>query len=93
MYLQYLADSGYRAIMIRTATIGFAQYPLFELESPSQPSMSERIAWVLANSEVFRKAARDEGIDVDRALLALQKKRRQKSVKRTEKGKREKARL
>jgi hypothetical protein len=79
--------------MIRTATIGFAQYPLFELESPSQPSMSERILWVFAHSAVFQKAAQDEGIGPDDVLQTLEEEIRLKGARRKEKGKREKARL
>jgi coenzyme A diphosphatase NUDT7 len=82
--LCYPAELSYRAIMIRTATIGFAQYPLFELESPGQPSMSERMTWVFAKSGVFRKAARDEGIDPDQMLRTLEGERRQKAAKRKE---------
>jgi hypothetical protein len=69
--------------MIRTATIGFAQYPLFKLESSSQPSMSERLGWVFANGEVFRKAMHEEGIDPDQVILALTKERRQKGASRS----------
>jgi coenzyme A diphosphatase NUDT7 len=64
----FCADGPYSAIMIRVAAIGFAQRPLFDLMAPSQPTMAERMAWVLRHDETFREAARREGIEVDKGL-------------------------
>jgi coenzyme A diphosphatase NUDT7 len=67
-----------RAIMVRVASIGYAQEPLFELRAPSQPTMSERIAWVFAHDHAFRKAAEEEGIDVEECLRKSRRMMKQK---------------
>ena len=52
------------AILIRVATIGYAREPDFEVHSPNQLSLEERIAWALLNRKVFRDACENEGVDL-----------------------------
>jgi coenzyme A diphosphatase NUDT7 len=50
------------AILIRVATIGYAREPDFEVHSPNELSLQERIAWALLNRKVFRDACENEGV-------------------------------
>jgi peroxisomal coenzyme A diphosphatase NUDT7 len=52
------------AILIRAATIGYAREPDFEVRSPKELSMEERIAWALLNRKIFRDACEREGVDL-----------------------------
>ncbi|KAF8589602.1 hypothetical protein K439DRAFT_1404832 [Ramaria rubella] len=53
------------AILIRTAQIGYACQPAFELNAPEQPSLAERIAIAIQSEESLRNACREEGIEKD----------------------------
>jgi hypothetical protein len=81
----------HRSVLIRTASIGFAQPPLFPLRAPGEPSTNERIARVFAANDRFRDDCRAEGIDPDDVI------RRARSVVDREKKEslraRDKARL
>lgn len=55
------------AILIRVATIGYAREPDFEVHSPNEPSLEERIAWALLNRKVFKDACEKEGVDLQPA--------------------------
>ena len=52
------------AILIRIAIIGYAREPDFEVNSPNELSLEERIAWALLNRKVFKDACENEGIDL-----------------------------
>lgn len=52
------------AILIRIATIGYAREPDFEVHSPNELSLHERIAWALLNRKVFRDACENEGVSL-----------------------------
>ena len=52
------------AILIRVATIGYARGPDFEVRSPNELSLEERIAWALLNRKIFRDACEREGVDL-----------------------------
>ncbi len=52
------------AILIRTATIGYARAPDFEVHSPNACSTEERIAYALLNRKVLRDACDKENIDL-----------------------------
>ncbi|PPQ92758.1 hypothetical protein CVT25_003867, partial [Psilocybe cyanescens] len=52
------------AMLIRTATIGYARQPDFEVHAPHAPTSEERIAWALLNRKVFREACEQHGIDL-----------------------------
>ena len=51
--------------MIRTAQIGYARDPEFELYAPGQASLEERIAIAMQREESLRNACRNEGIEAD----------------------------
>ncbi|KAF8512128.1 hypothetical protein JB92DRAFT_340107 [Gautieria morchelliformis] len=53
------------AILIRTAQIGYARDPEYELCAPGQASLEDRIAIAMQQQETLRKACRDEGIERD----------------------------
>lgn len=53
------------AILIRTAQIGYARDPTYELFAPGQAPQAERIANAIRTEEILMKACRDEGIDRD----------------------------
>jgi len=52
------------AILIRVATVGYAREPDFEVLSPNELSLEERIAWALLNRKVFKDACENEGVDL-----------------------------
>jgi 2-hydroxy-dATP diphosphatase / coenzyme A diphosphatase len=54
-----------RAILIRTAQIGYARHPDFELYAPGQMNQDVRVANAMVKEESLRKACRDEGIEQD----------------------------
>jgi peroxisomal coenzyme A diphosphatase NUDT7 len=57
------------AILIRTATIGYARQPSFEVNAPDAPSMNARIASSMLYHPTFREALEMEGVVVDERLL------------------------
>jgi len=57
------------AILIHTASVGFAHPPDFELQPPNAPSSEERIAWVMWSNPVFRQACEEERISIDWRLV------------------------
>ncbi|KDR84421.1 hypothetical protein GALMADRAFT_111732 [Galerina marginata CBS 339.88] len=52
------------AMLIRTATIGYAREPDFEVNLPHAPTTEERIAWALVYRKIFSEACEQEGIDL-----------------------------
>lgn len=46
------------------ATIGYTREPDFEVHSPNELSMEERIAWALLNRKGFRDTCEKEGVDL-----------------------------
>lgn len=58
----------YSAILIRSAIVGYAQQPDFQLLAPGQRTMAERIEWEMSRSPgegVLRKAIELEGLEND----------------------------
>ena len=51
--------------MIRTAQIGYARDPEFELYAPRQASLEDRIAIAMQQEESLRNACQAEGIERD----------------------------
>jgi coenzyme A diphosphatase NUDT7 len=49
-------------MLIRTATIGYAREPDYEVQPPDAPSMEERIAYVMLHNPNFRDAFIAEGL-------------------------------
>jgi len=52
------------AMLIRTATIGYARSPDFEVHPPNACSTEERIAYALLNRKVLRDACDKENVDL-----------------------------
>ncbi|KDQ63951.1 hypothetical protein JAAARDRAFT_682725, partial [Jaapia argillacea MUCL 33604] len=54
------------SILIRVSTIGYAQEPEFQVSSPDQPTMEERIVYALRHDANLLEAQRQEGLDPDK---------------------------
>jgi len=73
-------------ILIRTAIVGYARQPDYEVQPPGAPSMEERIAYTMLHNKVFRDALIAEGLDKnDHTLITLL---REKEKERQRRGKR-----
>ena len=72
-------------MLIRVATIGYAREPDFEVHSPNELSLEERIAWALLNRKAFRNACENEGVDLRSAERIVKRSERKLAEK---KGKR-----
>jgi hypothetical protein len=85
------------AILIRTASIGLAQAPLFDLYASNEPTVEERIIRVFTTDEHFREDARAEGLDPDaiasRAQRIIERQRHREPSGEQRKGSRAKSRL
>ena len=78
-----------RAILIRTATIGYAREPDFEVKPPHAPTMEERIAWALLYRKVFREACDKEGVDLRAARRIVESFERKEAYRRRKERERE----
>ena len=77
-------------ILIRVATIGYAREPDFEVHSPNELSLEERIAWALLNRKVFRDACENEDVDLrfpEKIVKRFERKLAEKKGKRRTKVK------
>lgn len=68
-------------MLIRTATIGYARAPKFEVDVPGGPTVEERIAHDMLNHPTFRKACAEEHINPELAVGSFLRR-----VKELEKG-------
>ena len=72
-------------MLIRVATIGYAREPDFEVHSPNELPLEERIAWALLSRKAFRNACENEGVDLRSAEKIVKRSERKLAEK---KGKR-----
>lgn len=62
----------YRAILIKTATIGYGRTPEFEVQPPNAPTPAQQIAYALLTpANPLRIACGQEGIDVNKTAARL----------------------
>jgi coenzyme A diphosphatase NUDT7 len=73
LYLRVLLltqiDHENRAMLIRTAIIGYGREPDFEVNPPNGPLTEERIAYEMLHNSVFREACDLEGLKLNEAQL------------------------